>query len=87
MVQVNGLKLNNGNKQSLMTKLRVAQALLGRGNGRAAANLLGAFINEVTALQHSRRLDAATSASLIDQAKSIISGLGGKSGQGHLSDR
>jgi hypothetical protein len=89
MAQVENLNLNNGNKQSLMSKLRAAQASLDRGNSQAAANQLGAFINEVMALQHSGRsgkLDAKTAASLIAQAKSIIAGLPVKSSHGHLSD-
>jgi hypothetical protein len=79
-------QLNMGNKQSLTSKLRAAQASLDRGNGRAAANQLGAFINEVMALQRSGRLGAATALSLIHQAQSIIGDLASKSGRGHLSD-
>jgi Big-like domain-containing protein/FIMAH domain-containing protein len=82
MAQVESLNLNKGNKQSLMSKLQAAQASVDRGNGRAAANQLGAFINEVMALQHSRRLDAKTAASLIAQAQSIIGSLDGKLGHG-----
>jgi hypothetical protein len=77
MTQVSTLNLNKGNKNSLMSKLRAAQAALDRGNRRAAIHELGAFIQEVRELGHSEHhgLDAATAASLIDQAMSIIRGL------------
>ena len=72
MDQVAGLNLNAGNKNSLMSKLKAAQASLDRGNRLAATFQLGAFINEVRALNLSRRLDTATANSLMDQANEII---------------
>ena len=71
MTQVNGLNLSKGNINSLLSKLDAAQ----RGKGSAARGQLGAFINEVQALQRSGRLDASAATSLIAQAEFIISGL------------
>ena len=73
--QVESLNLDDGNKTSLKKKLEAAQEALDRGNKGAAANQLGAFINEVQAMQRSGRLDASTAASLITQAMLIIKGM------------
>jgi len=71
-VQVESLELNAGNKNSLVKKLEAAKDSLARGNRGAAANQLGAFINEVQALLRSERLGASMAASLIAQATLII---------------
>ena len=73
--QVESLKLNDGDKNSLKKKLEAAQEALDKGNKGAAANQLGAFINEVQAIQRSGRLDAPTADLLIAQATLIIKGM------------
>jgi N-acetylneuraminic acid mutarotase len=57
---VQGLPLNAGQKNSLMSKLNATSDAINRGNLNAACNQLGAFINEVNALVQSQRLDQAT---------------------------
>lgn len=64
--------LNQGQRNSLLSKLEAAQQSLERGNRNAARGQLNAFINEVQALQRSGRLDAATADLLIAQAQAII---------------
>lgn len=67
--------LNTGQKNSLISKLEAAQRSLAGGNGNAARGQLNAFINEVQAIERSRRLDAATADSLITQVQGIINGI------------
>ena len=54
--QVQHSEIKRGLKISLDCKLKAAQRLLSRGHLRAAANLLGAFANQVRALQRVRLL-------------------------------
>jgi hypothetical protein len=62
---------------SLQAKLDAALAAVGRGNTKAAAGSLNAFINQVEALISSGRLTAVEGQSLIDQATAAIGALGG----------
>jgi hypothetical protein len=63
---------NTGQVRSLTAKLQNALAALARGNDRAAANKLAAFVHEVRAAVKSRRLSAAEGQALIDEALAII---------------
>jgi hypothetical protein len=56
----------------LLAKISAAANSAARGNSGAAANQLGAFINQVQAMERSRRLDAATAAQFIAAAQSLI---------------
>jgi hypothetical protein len=51
-----------------VAKLEAAMAQLDRGHTDTARNQLDAFINQVEALQRSRRLDAETARGLISAA-------------------
>jgi hypothetical protein len=62
---------------SLQAKLDAALSAVDRGNAKAAAGSLGAFINQVNAFIQSGRLTAAQGESLIDQATAAIDALGG----------
>lgn len=64
---VDGKELSRGNGNSLAARLEAAAASLERGNGDAAANQLRAFINEVEAMQRSRRLT-------VEQANVLLAG-------------
>ena len=55
--------------------LAAVQASGARGNATAARNQLNAFINQVQALQHTGRLDAATAQMLIREAQAVIANL------------
>ncbi|MEO6259406.1 MAG: hypothetical protein ABIP63_03615 [Thermoanaerobaculia bacterium] len=68
--------LNQGERVSLLTKLIEARSAIIRGNDEAAANLLGAFINEVNALVQSGRLSPTDAAILSSKASSIIAQIG-----------
>jgi hypothetical protein len=71
--QVAGLSsLNDGQKNSLESKLQAAQQSLTQGNDNAAINQLNAFINEIGALKRSKRLDAATADLLIGEIQTAI---------------
>lgn len=67
--------LNQGEQNSLLSKLEAAQRSLSRGNGNAARGQLGAFMNEVQAFARSGRLDEATADSLIAQAQGVLDGI------------
>ena len=72
------LGLNDGEQNSLGAKLQAALASIQSGNPggpRAAGNQLGAFINEIHALQNSGRLSAQDAAALISAANNIIASL------------
>lgn len=60
-----------GQRTSLAAKLIHAADAIGRGNNDAALNDLGAFYNEVNALEQSGRLSPADAATLSGQASSI----------------
>jgi hypothetical protein len=71
--QVAGLgSLNDGQKNSLESKLQAAQQSLTQGNDNAAINQLNAFINEIGALKRSKRLDATTADLLIGEIQTAI---------------
>ena len=59
-------------QNSLLVKLNAAQESLAVQDYADAINQLGAFINQVEALNRSRRLDAITTDSLIAIAREII---------------
>jgi sugar lactone lactonase YvrE len=66
---VTGLpNVNDGIKNALTSKLQNALASLARGNGTAAKNQLGAFINQVEA-QRGKKLSAEVADCLIEQAR------------------
>ena len=69
--------INRGNGNALNAKLRAAQQSLAGGNAVAAANQLGAFINQVRALVQSGHLSAADGASLIAAAERIQASIAG----------
>jgi hypothetical protein len=71
--QVDGLSsLNDGEKNSLESKLQAAQQSLTQGNNNAAVNQLNAFSHEIRALKRSKRLDAATADFLIGEIQTVI---------------
>jgi PKD repeat protein len=73
---VSGLGLNAGNTNSLVVKLRNASDALGRGDNGAATNMLGAFVNEVSAMAQSGRLSAASASSITRYAQRVIGSIG-----------
>lgn len=75
MEEVEGLGLPNGTENSLLAKLRAAQASIERGNLGAAAGQLGAFVNAVEA-QSGKKIDEADAAELIAIAQVLLAPLG-----------
>ncbi|MEK6371813.1 MAG: hypothetical protein AABO58_03880 [Acidobacteriota bacterium] len=77
--QTSGVAANNGFNQgertSLVTKVIAAIASVQRGHEKTAANNLGAFINEVEAMERSGRLPSADADALINSANAIIAQL------------
>jgi hypothetical protein len=73
--QIATLDLNNGEKNSLSSKLSAAQRSLSSGNRQAASGQLGAVINEIQALQRSGRLDGSTAEALLAQLRAIQEGI------------
>jgi len=69
---VSGGALNRGNANSLRVKLDAAAAAFERGSATAAVNQLEAFLHEVDAMVHSRRLSEAAAASLRSTATALI---------------
>jgi titin len=63
--------LNAGQQNSLSAKLNAALRSAARGDTNATCGQLGAFINEVAALQRSRRIDAPAASALIGLAGAI----------------
>jgi DNA/RNA endonuclease G (NUC1) len=61
---------------ALHATLRAAVQQIVRGNGATAANQVGAFINQVRALQNSGRLSAADAERLIAEAQRVAGNLG-----------
>lgn len=59
---------NQGERTSLLAKLVEARAAIIRGNDEAALGLLGAFINEVNALEQTGRLNPLAAEALRSQA-------------------
>jgi hypothetical protein len=74
--QANGVAASSGFTQgeriSLVAKVIHAERDVERGNDNAAVNNLGAFINEVEALERSGRLAPADAAALINSANAIV---------------
>ncbi len=73
---VNGLSvsgaLHTGSASSLVAKLNAARPALEADKRALAENQLSAFINEVNALVHSRRLTAIQGQALTDAARAVI---------------
>lgn len=72
---VDALHLPAGTANSLHAKLKAAAASRERGNLKATANQLNAFINHVDALNQSGKLTAAQASSLIAVTQQVIAGL------------
>jgi DNA/RNA endonuclease G (NUC1) len=68
-------KLSGGNANSLRAKLDGVTSQIEKGNYTPARNKLGAFINEVDAMERSGRLTAADAAMLRDLANRVIASL------------
>src|SRR5262249_6046843 len=64
--------LNDGQKNSLESKLQAALQSLAQGHNNAAINQLNAFLNEVRALKGSNHLDAATADLLLGEIQTAI---------------
>jgi len=64
--------LKKGQGHALMTKLDGALQKLERGNTRAAANQLHAFVNQVEAFHKARKLTTAQAQPLLEQARDVI---------------
>jgi hypothetical protein len=64
--------LNDGQKNSLESKLQAALQSLAQGNTNAAINQLNAFLNEVQALKGSNRLDAETADLFLGEIQTVI---------------
>jgi len=69
--EVEDLGLPEGTKQSLITKLRTAEAALGRSHGNSAPHVLQAFVHEVEGLS-SGLITAEARASLLQFAQEIL---------------
>ncbi len=67
--------LNKGQGNALTTKLDGALAKLERGNTKAAANQLHAFVNQVNAFRKSKKLSSDQAKSLVDKANAVITQL------------
>jgi hypothetical protein len=74
--QANGVAASNGldmgERVSLVTKIIASIASLERDQETTAMNQLGAFINEVEALERSNRLPSEDAQALADAATAII---------------
>jgi len=67
--------ISRGNGNALDAKLNAASRQLDAGNGTAARNQLGAFVNQVEAMQRSRRLPAADASRLTSAARRIVAAI------------
>lgn len=67
--------LNHGQCQSLLARLNVVSTQLANENQKAAANVLGAFINHVRAFVSNGLLSSDAGQPLIDAAQSVIDAL------------
>jgi DNA/RNA endonuclease G (NUC1) len=72
-----GGALNKGELNSLAVKLDNASKSLQKGNAPAAANQLGAFINELQAEINAGQVDTATGGALVAYAQRVIASIGG----------
>ncbi|UCH88338.1 MAG: SBBP repeat-containing protein [Thermoplasmata archaeon] len=66
-------KLNKGQANSLLAKLRAAQKQIDKGHPKTAANIIGAFINEVNSMVKTKKLTSSDGQALIDKANLILS--------------
>ena len=73
-------KLSQAEAHALEVKLNGAERLLHRGQAKAAANVIQAFVNQVNALVKSHRLSHTASQPLIGAAACLISRLEGRGG-------
>jgi probable HAF family extracellular repeat protein len=64
--------LNKGHAQSLLAKLNAVSAAINRGNRTAAANVLGAFVQQVRAFGEAGVLASDAGQALIDAAQHAI---------------
>ena len=71
---IRSYNLNPGIANSLITKLQNAEASISKGNYTAAANQLGAFLNEVAA-KSGKQLTAAQAADLTARVNGVIAAL------------
>ncbi len=69
------LGLNAGEQNSLGAKLQATLSSIKRGDSQSASGQLGAFINQIQALESSGRLSAQAAAALIAAANNIIASL------------
>jgi DNA/RNA endonuclease G (NUC1) len=69
------LGLAKGPSNSLQVKLTNAAKHLRDGNTAAAKNVLQAFMNEIEALEQSRRISARSAAQLVDYAQRLITAM------------
>ncbi|HET9983114.1 MAG TPA: DNA/RNA non-specific endonuclease [Longimicrobiales bacterium] len=77
LVAALGGSLGAGEIASLRSKLRGADTQLRTGGGTAAANTLGAFVNELQGLVGAGQLADTAAAPLIEYARRVIASLGG----------
>ncbi len=70
--EIGTLPLNNGEKNSLLSKVDATQKSLMNGNKNAAVNQLTAYINQVRAFQKSQRLDAAQADLVINEVEKLM---------------
>jgi len=75
LLSSHGLGLSSGSVDSLTAKLQAALTSIAQGNPRPAANQLNAFIDEIQALENSRRLSAQAAAPLITAVNDIRASL------------
>jgi pullulanase/glycogen debranching enzyme len=72
---VAGGTLNGGNGNALTAKLRNAQKKIEQGKPGPAANMLGAFVNQVEAFVNAGKLTSEQGAALIAAAEEVIAQL------------
>jgi hypothetical protein len=72
IAQVTALNLNQGEKNSLTSKLQAASQSLMRTDDSAATHQLDAFINQLNALVNSHRLGAIAADSVIDEVDDLL---------------
>jgi DNA/RNA endonuclease G (NUC1) len=72
---LNGQGLNKGELNSLQSKLDGAAKQLDNGNGTPAANMLGAFVDELQAMVGSGRVSAAAAAPIVTYAQRVIASI------------
>ena len=70
--QLANLNLNDGQINSLSSKLDASQQALALGNNTAAIQQLGAFVNELDAFRKSGLVDAATADFLDGEIQTAI---------------